>query len=102
MTGPQLKSMRASRKMSQAELSAFLGDSTAGTVSRWEKGMHPIPQWVEEKLLSTVTVTLPLTALQELMILAADRRMDFQDFLGNAIQAYIEKHPAPLTPTPPA
>jgi len=94
MTGRELKALREGRNMTQSELSAFLGDSTPGTLSRWEKGVHTIPQWVEEKLLSTATVTLPLTALRELMAVAADRRMDFDALLGNAIQAYVQNLPS--------
>jgi len=95
MTGPQLKALREARDLTQAQLSDFLGDSTPGTVSRWEKGVHEIPQWVEDKLLGSATLTLPLDTLRKVMSMAADRKMDFEQFLGNAIRDYAKSLPDP-------
>lgn len=45
MTPKQLKRERTSLAMSQAELAAALGVDTI-TVSRWERGVQPIPAMV--------------------------------------------------------
>lgn len=53
MTPTQLKTIRASYKLSCAGMAKFLGLTGRWddrTIRRWEKGTHPVPQWVEEKL----------------------------------------------------
>ena len=91
MTGPQLKSQRESRGWTQTQLSEFLGDSTPGTVSRWEKGVHEIPQWVEDKMLNSTSITLPLESLQALMSQASSRRQDFAELLSTAIRHFLDE-----------
>ena len=87
--------------MTQAQLSDFLGDSTPGTVSRWEKDVHEIPRWVEDKMLNSTTVTLPLDALQQLMTLASERRQDFSELLAMAIRSMLKQAPPAEPPADP-
>ena len=98
MTGSQLKALRLSRNLTQPELSNYLGDSTASMVCRWEKDLYPIPAWVEEKLLASTELQLPLDQLQRLMHVASTRGLDFGQLLTQAIRAYLD---AP-TGTPPS
>jgi len=39
-----LREYRAAHGLTQAELGLFVGVSR-NTIERWERGVHPIPQW---------------------------------------------------------
>lgn len=89
MTGAQLKSLREARGMNQIQLSEFLGDSTPGTISRWEKDIHAIPQWVADKMIASTQLSLPLDRLQQLMTYATEHQIDFSTLLARAIDAFV-------------
>ncbi len=96
MTGPQLKALREARGMTQPDLAEYLGDSTAATISRWEKGIHAIPQWVSDKMLASATVSLPLSLLGEFWELSQRSQLDFSEFLVTAIREYLARQKAPV------
>lgn len=91
MTGAQLKAIRESRGLTQNELAAFLGDTTHGTVSKWEKDVHAIPQWVADKMMTSTQLTLPLDMLQQLMDYATTHQMEFSELLTEALRAYLRR-----------
>lgn len=102
MTASQLRQLRESRGLTRAELAEELGDCSASTVNKWERGMHAIPAWVRDKMLGHVKLDLPLEELQILLEVARVRRVDFSKLLAEAIRAYIadrrieKKTPPPI------
>ncbi|MBK9496935.1 MAG: helix-turn-helix transcriptional regulator [Xanthomonadales bacterium] len=87
--------MRESRKWSQTELADFLGDVTFATISKWEKGISPIPQWAQDKLLSSVRLSLPLHELAELLSYAREDGKTFEETLALALRAYLHSRKPP-------
>lgn len=49
MTGPSLRLIRELLGLTQVGLATDLG-VTGNTLARWERGLHPIPQWVAKLL----------------------------------------------------
>lgn len=94
MNGPQLQALRQQRQLTQSQLADFLGDTSPATVSKWEAGKHAIPQWVEDKMLATTGLSLPLEMLQKLMAYASAQNLDFGDILRAAVTDYLRKQSA--------
>lgn len=78
--------------MTRDELAEFLGDVTASTINKWERGIHAVPQWVEERMFASVKLALPLDDLQALLGLATDRGISFSRLLSEAIREHLERH----------
>jgi DNA-binding XRE family transcriptional regulator len=49
MNATELRAKRQGKKMTQAQLAAWLGVSRP-TVTAWEQVTNPVPKWVAEKL----------------------------------------------------
>lgn len=49
VTKVQLKKLRTHLRLTQREMAEKLGVAT-NTVSRWEQGVHPIPEWARKIL----------------------------------------------------
>lgn len=92
--------------MTREELADWLGDTSASTVNKWERDMHEIPNWVADKLLAAVEITLPLNELHELLDLARHRGVSFTEVLSSALRNYIASERGAekkvITITPPA
>jgi transcriptional regulator with XRE-family HTH domain len=94
----QLRQLRESRGLTREQLAAELGDCSSSTVNKWERGMHDIPAWVEEKMLSNVRIQFPLSELHELLDLARAEDLSFEDLLAEAIRELVKSrrsHPKP-------
>lgn len=89
MTPDQLLHLRKNRGETRAELAAFLGGISASAIVQWEGGSRKIPEWVAEKLLRSVPVTLPLEELARLLDIATQTNQDFQSMLITALRDYI-------------
>lgn len=95
LTPSQFKSLRKERKLTREEMAKELGaDATAAKIVHWEHGTNKIPEWVCERLLASVPITLPLEDLQLLMMRAKDEGETFTQLLTNCIRAYL----GPTTP----
>lgn len=94
MKAHQLTELRKSRGLTRAGLAVELNCSAAAIV-HWERGTREIPAWVEEKMLRSIPVALPLADLSNLLDLARDRQQDFQTMLAHAIREYLARHAAP-------
>jgi transcriptional regulator with XRE-family HTH domain len=92
MSPEQLRSLRETRGLTREQLATELGDCTASTVNKWERGMHEIPAWVEEKMLSNVQINFPLKDLHQLLDFSRESGESFEDFLSIAVREYIVKH----------
>lgn len=102
MTGIELRAIRTSRKCTRETLAVELGCSAAALV-HWEGGTRTIPAWVEEKLLRSVEVTLPLSELAQLLTAAVTQHRAFEDLLVEALREWLANHPtkpAPAQSTP--
>jgi DNA-binding transcriptional regulator YiaG len=97
MRPEQLRAIREGRGWTREKMASFLGDCTASTVNKWERGMHSIPGWVEDKLLRTVEINLPIQDLSQLLSAAKDQNKPFEAVLTDAIRAWIQRN----TPAPP-
>jgi transcriptional regulator with XRE-family HTH domain len=106
MTGEQLRNIRESKPWTRDQMAKHLGGCTAQAVVKWERDERPIPQWVEEKLLRNIEVTLPLEDLAQLLNLAVKRNQPFNQMLAEVISTYlVTQQPnagkaQALTPTP--
>jgi transcriptional regulator with XRE-family HTH domain len=90
MTPEQLRQLRDSRGLTREQLAKELSDCSASTINKWERGINPIPAWVEEKMLRNVPLTLPIEDLQALMDLARESGQDFSAVLGQALRDYLK------------
>ena len=89
MTGAELRAIRTSRNWSQTDLADYVGDTTTSTVSRWEKDVIAIPAWVVDKLLSSVTLAMPINELAELLQHTTAQKQSFPDILAEAVREYL-------------
>ena len=90
MTPESLRELRETRGLTREELATELGCS-ASAIVQWELDKRSIPAWVEDKMLSNVKVTFPLTDLHELLDLAREEKMSFEDLLSQAIRELVAK-----------
>lgn len=98
MKGEQLEALRKERNMTRAELAEWLGGCSAPAIVKYERNERPIPQWIAEKMLSSVTVELPLSELAELHQLTLNRGIDFSSLLAKALRREIsEARQSPLS-----
>lgn len=91
MTPEMLRHLRETRALTREALAEFLGDCTASTVNKWERGMHDIPAWVEEKMLRSIEVKLPMDELLLLLREAQALGLSPEHLLGDAIRLWLEK-----------
>lgn len=50
LTAKELRAARVAKNMTQQEFANWLGGVSRPSVTGWEQGAHPVPQWVAEKL----------------------------------------------------
>lgn len=91
MRPEQLRSLREARGLTREQMAAELGDCTASSVNKWERGMHEIPAWVEDKMLSNVRINFPLSDLHALLDLAREENISFETLLSEAAQLVIRQ-----------
>lgn len=100
MTSDQLRSLREARGQTREELASFLGDCSPSTVNKWERGINPVPSWVEEKMLSNVRVEFPLSDLHALLDYARESDESFEDFISAAVREFLaNRRSKPQAPT---
>lgn len=85
MKPKQFRELRESRNLTRDEMAKVLGVS-ASAIVQWERGTRNMPAWVTEKMLRSVTVTLPLEALALLLDEASRRGLDFSAYLSEMIR----------------
>lgn len=98
MTKDQLHHIRKSRSQTREEMAITLGCS-ASAIVQWEGGTRAIPDWVEDKLLRQVPITLPLEELHALLDLARAEQVSFDTLLTESLREYLRarRSNAPLT-----
>lgn len=97
MTGDQLKELRTGRGLTRAQMAAELGDCSPSTINKWERGINPVPNWVEEKLLRTTKFELPVEDLHLLLDYAREQGITFEEVMAFAVREYLaaRRKPAP-------
>lgn len=89
MTGEELRHIRESRGLTRAEFAEAIGNCSASGIVKWESGNPPVPQWVSDKLLSNVSVELPLEDLAALVNHATRTGVKFEKLLSDALRDYL-------------
>lgn len=100
MTGEELRHIRESKGLTRAEFARVIGNCSASGIVKWESGNPAVPQWVADKLLSSVKLELPLTDLAALVNHATAHGLKFEDLLSTALQDYLTTHKAKILPMP--
>lgn len=98
MTGQELRHIRESKGLTRDEFAKEIGNCTASGIVKWEKGNPPVPQWVADKLLSSVTLKLPLDELAALLNHATSKGQSFEDMLTQALRDYLKSHDTKILP----
>ena len=100
MTGDQLKALREARNLTREQLATALGDCSQSTINKWERNINPVPDWVEEKMLSNVQIHFPLKDLHALLDFSRESGESFEDFLSAAVREFIaNRRSKPQAPT---
>jgi transcriptional regulator with XRE-family HTH domain len=105
MTGSDLKHLRLERGLTLRQLAEELRDVSPSALSLWERNADSvIPEWIREKLLNSVSITMPLSELEELLSVARLRNVSFAQLLAEAIREHLSLHSTPdnITPITPA
>lgn len=89
MTPETLRYLREQRGLTREELAEFLGDCSASTVNKWERNINPVPAWVEDKMLRSIPVTLPLDELYLLINEAHKSNRSAASILGESIRIWL-------------
>lgn len=89
MTPEQLLQLRKSRGLTREELAAELGGCSAPAIVKWERGERAIPAWVEEKMLRSVPLTLPIEDLQKILEHCRETGQDIGQVLAKALLEYV-------------
>lgn len=101
MTGPQLKHWRTSHDLTLRDVAELLErDVNHTSLSRWETSPDEIPKWAEQKLLATTHIHLPLSDLHELLDLAREQGISFDDLLGDCIREHLARRRAAKASAP--
>lgn len=89
MTGEHLKKLRHDKGMKRPQFAAWLGGTTASTLNKWERGISPVPLWVERRVLTEENLSLPVELLRELVHDADVRGISVMDALISNLKAGI-------------
>lgn len=90
MTPEILRHLRESRGLTREQLADHLGDCSPSTVNKWERGMHDIPAWVEEKMLRAIEVKLPLDELHLLLSEAQSTGLPADQIIADALRLWLK------------
>lgn len=94
MTGDQLRTLREGRHQTREELASYLGDTTASTINKWERNINPVPAWVEEKMLTNTELKFSIKELGELLQMATEEKISFDELLTLSIQSTLAERRA--------
>lgn len=97
MTPEQLRFLREQRGLTREQLAAFLGDCSASTVNKWERGMHEIPSWVADKMFSKLPITFTVQELAEMYEICRQESCTMSELIQESVRDLINKHKAAKT-----
>lgn len=89
MTPEQLRYLRDLRGLTREALSDELGDCTASTINKWERGINPIPSWVADKMFSKLPVSFTVQELAEMYDLCREEACTMSELIQDSIRALL-------------
>lgn len=89
MKASQLEHLRKTRGLTREELAKALGGCTAQAIVKWERGERQIPAWVEEKMMRSIPVSLPLDELYAVLDEAARTGQSAEHIIGEALRLWL-------------
>lgn len=92
MTPEQLRFLREERRMTREDLANHLGDCTASTINKWERGINPIPSWVADKMFAKLPITFTIQELADMYDLCRDEAYTMSELIQEAVRALIAQH----------
>ena len=98
MTPEQLRYLRDQRGLTRESLAEELGDCTASTVNKWERGINPIPAWVADKMFSKLPIAFTVQELAELYDLCREEACTMSELIQDAVRLRIEQRRTSQTP----
>jgi transcriptional regulator with XRE-family HTH domain len=84
-----LRHLRETRSLTREQLAVVLGCSAAAIV-QWEAGRREIPGWVEEKMMRSIPVKLPLDELHLLLTEAQSSGLAAENIIAEAIRLWLK------------
>ena len=94
ITPEQLRYLRDQRGLTRDALAEELGDCTASTINKWERGINPIPSWVAEKMLSKLPVTFTVEELGEMYEICREEHCTMTELFQDCVRFRIEQRRA--------
>lgn len=91
-----LRYLREQRGITREQLAEYLGDCTASTVNKWERNINPVPAWVQDKMLRSIPVTLPVEEMLALLTEAQATGQSAESILAEACRLWLKN----VTPHP--
>ena len=98
MTPEQLRYLRDERGLTREALADELGDCTASTINKWERGINPIPAWVADKMFAKMPVSFTIQELAEMYDLCREEAMGMSELIQEAVRSKLEQRRASQTP----
>lgn len=89
MTPEQLRFLREQRGLTREDLANYLGDCTASTVNKWERGMHAIPSWVADKMFAKMPITFTVQDLAEMYELCREEGYTMSELIQESVRALL-------------
>ena len=98
MTPEQLRFLRDQRGLTREQLALDLGDCTASTINKWERGINPIPSWVADKMFAKLPITFTVQELAEMYDLCREEAYTMSELIQEAVRSLIAQHRQNQTP----
>lgn len=89
MTPKQLRFLRDHRGLTREQLAAELGDCTASTINKWERGINPVPSWVADKMFAKLPITFTVLELAEMYELCREEAYTMSELIQEAVRSLI-------------
>lgn len=94
ITSDQLRYLREQQGMTREQLAEYLGDSSASTVNKWERGINPVPSWVADKMLAKLPITFSVQELTEMFDLCREQSCSLSDLIQQSVRTLIDQRRA--------
>ncbi len=98
MTSEQLRFLREQRGMTREDLANYLGDCSASTVNKWERGIHAVPTWVADKMFAKMPLTFTVQELAEMYDLCREEGFTMSELIQESVQQLIAARRESKTP----
>ena len=97
MTPEQLRYLRDERGLTREALAYELGDCTASTINKWERGINPVPAWVADKMFAKMPVSFTIQELAEMYDLCREEALNMSELIQEAVRMRLEQRRAAQT-----